>query len=392
LSTIGYTTRYDEPPDLRPAPVHSLVSGGVRLRFAALASCSIRPALLRLLASCAVCVATLPSHAASTDGAVSGGDYRLFVTNESSGDLTVIDARDHRVIATLPLGKRPRGIRASADGSLLFVALSGSPLSPPGVDPATLPPADKAADGIGVIAVSTLSLTKVLRGFSDPEQLAVSRDGTRLYVASEDTGVAVIADARNGKMRATLAVGGEPEGVSLSNDDRYAYVTSEEDHQVAVIDTRSEKLATTFRVGQRPRDIAFSRDGQRAYVSNETDGTVTVVDAVKHQPLRTVKVPGQIARPMGVVVSPDGKVAYTATGRGGTVVAIDTTTFTTRSSEHIGQRPWGIALSPDGRLLYTANGPSNDVSVIDAKSLKLLKKISAGQRPWGVVVVPNSPH
>src|SRR5262245_17718774 len=51
----------------------------------------------------------------------------LYVTNEQSGDLTVIDVPTLKVVATIPLGKRPRGIAASPDGSRLYVALSGSP-------------------------------------------------------------------------------------------------------------------------------------------------------------------------------------------------------------------------------------------------------------------------
>src|SRR5258706_5208147 len=53
--------------------------------------------------------------------------YRVYVTNEQSGDLTVIDGATQQVLATVPLGKRPRGIRLGADGRTLFIALSGSP-------------------------------------------------------------------------------------------------------------------------------------------------------------------------------------------------------------------------------------------------------------------------
>ena len=60
--------------------------------------------------------------------------YRVYVTNESSGDLSVIDGTTLEVIATIPLGKRPRGIHASPDGKTIYVALSGSPSAPPGVD------------------------------------------------------------------------------------------------------------------------------------------------------------------------------------------------------------------------------------------------------------------
>ena len=50
----------------------------------------------------------------------------VYVTNETGGDLSVIDAATNTVVATIPLGKRPRGIVASPDRTLLYVALSGS--------------------------------------------------------------------------------------------------------------------------------------------------------------------------------------------------------------------------------------------------------------------------
>src|SRR6202012_761608 len=110
----------------------------------------------------------------SSPAAESG--YRVFVTNEGSGDLTVIDGRTHEVTATWPLGKRPRGLVAAADQQRLYVALSGSPLAGPGVDEKSLPPADKTADGIGVVDLATGHVERVLVGVSDPEQVAVSPD------------------------------------------------------------------------------------------------------------------------------------------------------------------------------------------------------------------------
>ena len=113
---------------------------------------------------------------------------RLFVTNENGGDISVVDVAAQKVVATIPVGKRPRGIRLSPDGTQLFVALSGSPIAPPGVDESTLPPADKKADGIGVVSVKDLKLERVIRGGSDPEQTRREQRRHALFVANEDIG------------------------------------------------------------------------------------------------------------------------------------------------------------------------------------------------------------
>lgn len=313
--------------------------------------------------------------------------YRVLVTNERSGTLSVIDGITRATVATVPLGKRPRGLKTSPDGKLLYVALSGSPIAGPGVDESKLPPADKGADGIGIVDLATLKLVKVLRGVSDPEQLAVSADGKRLFVASEDTGQAIVLDAADGKVLAKLAVGGEPEGVTLSPDGRHVYVSSEEDHHVAVIETASNRIVATLEVGQRPRFTEFSDDGAQAFVSGENDGTITVIDAKALKVLRTIKLQGALTRPVGMVVSHDGKRLYTVTGRGKNLLELDIATGKVLRTVEVGPRPWGVALSPKGEVLYTANGNSNDVSVVDAATFKVLSRIPAGDSPWGAIVV-----
>src|SRR5262245_45555424 len=98
----------------------------------------------------------------------SENNYRIYVTNERSGDLSVIDAATNEIVATLPLGKRPRGIHASPDRKTIYVALSGSPIAPPGVDESTLPPPDKKADAIGVFDVRENKLARLIPAGSDP--------------------------------------------------------------------------------------------------------------------------------------------------------------------------------------------------------------------------------
>jgi YVTN family beta-propeller protein len=60
--------------------------------------------------------------------------YRIYLTNEASGDLSIIDSATMEVVSTVPLRNRPRGVHASPDGERIYVALSGSPPAPPGVE------------------------------------------------------------------------------------------------------------------------------------------------------------------------------------------------------------------------------------------------------------------
>jgi len=330
------------------------------------------------------CFAFLIVLASPAWSATPNSGYSFYVTNEGSGDLSIIDGASYEVTATVPLGKRPRGIQPAPDGRHIYIALSGSPAAPPGTDESKLPPPDRAADGIGIFDIRTRSLARVLRGVTDPEQLAISADGKQVYVASEDAGKAIMLSTAQGQRLAELDVGGEPEGTSLTPDGRYVYMTSEADHRVSVIDTRTQKVVARIEVGLRPRAIAFSHDGKRAYVSGEADGSITVIDTVRRTVLQTFHFDDKAARPMSIVVARDDRHIFVTTGRGGTVARIDLGPMQLDAEVAVGPRPWGLAISPDGRVLASANGPSNDVSIIDVESFALIKKVAVGKGPWGV--------
>jgi YVTN family beta-propeller protein len=347
----------------------------------------LRPGRLIAVASLVAATVLGTAALATSKPAVSG--YRVLVTNEQAGTLSVLDGATRKLVATVPLGKRPRGLKLSPDGKLLYVALSGSPIAGPGVDASKLPPPDKGADGIGVLDLASMKLLRVLRGVSDPEQLAVSADGKRLFIASEDTGRAIVLDAVTGRQLASLDVGGEPEGVTLSPDGRFVYISSEEDHQISVIDTARNQVVAAFQVGERPRFTEFSDDGALAFVSAENDGTITVADARTHKVVRVIKLEGALTRPVGMAISHDGKLLYTVTGRGKLLLSVDIATGRVLGSVEVGPRPWGVAISPDGKTLFTANGNSNDVTVVDAASMKATGRIAVDAGPWGLIVLPD---
>lgn len=316
------------------------------------------------------------------------GSYRIYVTNESSGDLTVIESTNFSVVANVPLGKRPRGIHASPDGKLIYVALSGSPPAPPGVDEDTLPPPDKNADGIGVFDVATNKFVKMIQGGSDPENFDVSLDGKTLYISNEDVSGVSVLDLASEKIVRTVKIGDEPEGVRITPDGKRVYATSEDDGTVVGIDTATGKKLSSLKVGRRPRNIAFLPDGSRGYVNAENDGTVVLFDTAKNKVVKTLQLgkAGDV-KPMMVLLSSDAGQLFVSTGRAHKVFIIDTVTNEVKSSFEVGQRPWGIALSPDGKTLFTANGPSNDVSVVELATQTVTKKVPAPGSPWGVITI-----
>jgi YVTN family beta-propeller protein len=315
----------------------------------------------------------------------------VYISNEDSHDLTVIDASRDSVVATIEVGTRPRGIKVSPDGRTVYVALSGSPKCPPTMPDAECKKhqADRSKDGVAVVDVVTKRTVKVLKAGLDPETFDVSPDGRRLYVSNEDADSLTIIDLVAGKAMANVAVGKEPEGVTVSPDGKTVWVTGETDNNITSINVEQGK--ETGRIdtrGKRPRAIGILPDGSKAYVTNESSGTVSVIDPRTRKVRRVITLPDG-SRPMGIAVAPDGKRVYVSNGRGGTVTLLDAIGDSIVTTFRVGKRPWGIGLTRDGRKLYTANGPGNDVTVINTETLAVMRTISVGSVPWGVALGPK---
>src|SRR5581483_5963202 len=285
-----------------------------------------------------VVVSLLSAFAARSAG---NGDYEICVSNEKSGDITVLEGGSWKVLATIPVGKRPRGIVASPDGKTVYVALSGTPISgPPALDAKGNPilhkggdddddddkKADKSADGIAVVDLRLKKLLRKIKAGSDPEQFALSKDGTRLYISNEDVGTASILNVATGKVEQIVPVHREPEGVGLTPDGKFFYVTCENDGEIFVVNAQSYEVRAHFNVGGRPRSVDFLPDGSRAFIPSESAGEVHLIDTTKYEVSKTVHLP-KGCRPMCLKVSLDGKKIYVSTGRAGSVCVLDPATL-----------------------------------------------------------------
>jgi YVTN family beta-propeller protein len=330
---------------------------------------------------------------------MSAHGQHAYVSNEDGNSVSVIDTQTAQVVATIDVGKRPRGMKIDRAGARLFVAVSGLPKCPPSVpdEECAKRQRDLSADGIAIIDTASHKVVRVLAAGSDPEQFDLSVDEKRLFVSNEDAGRASVVDIASGKLVASIPVGLEPEGVTVTPDGRWVFVTNESDHAVSVIDARTLKVVRSVSVGQRPRDIAFTPDSRVAYVSGEFDASLYRITLQGDEPAARVLQLRKEARPMAMVLDAKRERLYLSTGRGGTVAVINLAHEPQLLTEvTVGTRPWGIALSADGKNLYTANGPSNDVSIVDTAALRTIKTIPVGRSPWGIVLAPSqgpvSPH
>lgn len=339
----------------------------------------------RVAAAAALLAATLLSSGVAAAPA-GGAPERLYVSDETGGDVVIVDPQRGSVVARIAVGKRPRGIQLSADHQRLYVALSGSPIAGPNVDESKLPPPDRRYDGIGVVDLKLQKLVNTYPSGADPEAFALSHDGKVLYVSNEDVGKLSAVDLIRGTVRATVAVGSEPEGVAVSHDDRIVYVTCETSNSLYVIDAHTMHVLAQIPTEKRPRGIFLGRQSHRGYATDEFGAALTVFSTDDYQVVQTIALGDpKLVRPMGIA-STDGGRLYVTTGRFGALLEVDPGAGRVlRTIEDVGKRPWGVALSRDGEKAYTANGPSGDVSVIDLQSGRVETRIAVGGSPWGVV-------
>lgn len=327
---------------------------------------------------------TMMLHARALENAAPA--FHLYVTNEEAGTVSIIDGVTETVTDTIPVGKRPRGIHLSPDGRSAYVTLSGRPMGGPGVDELTLPPADKKADGIGVIDIALKKVVGKLPSGSDPEQFDITQDGALLIISNEDEAMASILDIQAGKIVAEIPVGEEPEGVKLDSANKFAYITCESSAEIHAVNIQTRTHAGSLKVGPRPRTIVIMPDGAHAYVPSELGAKIYKIALHPLAVEKVIDTPGEQVRPMGTMLSADGKRLFVTTGHAGLVLVVDTDSDTIVKRIPVGKRPWGIVLSPDGKKLYTANGLTNDVTVVSTETYEVLKKIPVGVKPWGIAV------
>jgi PQQ-dependent catabolism-associated beta-propeller protein len=292
-------------------------------------------------------------------------ELRVFVTNEKSNNVTVIEALSGKVLATIAVGQRPRGITASADGRRVFVANSNS-------------------NNVSVIDAASLKVIDSFAAGTDPEGITV--DGrNRLYVANENESALTIIDISKREVIKRHQVGLEPETAVLSPDERWVTVSNESSNDIYFINAETAALAGKVGVPRNPRGMRFSADSRWLYVASEQEPMVSIIDVAERKLIRSIATGGE--RPVDIVMCPDGQRIYVSHGRSEDVRVFDAATWKLLATIPVGPRAWWMAQTPDGRFLYVTVGRANEVVMIDTRSNTIAHRIPAGQLPWGIAIV-----
>jgi YVTN family beta-propeller protein len=176
------------------------------------------------------------------------GRFAIF-TCEFAGGLAKIDFVDHKVVGYLKLsrGGMPQDIRVSPDGKRFYVA-------------------DMMADGVFVIDGDSFKEVGFIATGKGTHGLYPSRDGKKLYVANRGSnrihgpahgpGSVSVVDFATGKVDATWPIpgGGSPDMGNVSADGKELWLSGRYDNVVYVFDTTNGSV-TTIPVGKEPHGL-----------------------------------------------------------------------------------------------------------------------------------------
>ncbi len=193
--------------------------------------------------------------------------------------------------------------------------------------------------------------------YKTPLNLAVTRDGKRLFVACEGSNTVISVDLNREEIVAEVAVGSQPHFVLLSPDERHAYVSNRGSDNVSVIDTETSQVLSTLVVGDEPHEMATDEEGTLLYVANAGTYDVSVIDLVAGEETKRL---AASRGPWGAARSPDGRSVYVTNNlpRYGefrtpamsevTVIETGRSTVTHRYTIPGANLVQGIGFSPDG--------------------------------------------
>ncbi len=294
-----------------------------------------------------------------------------YITNSNfgfGGSVSVLDTATNMVVATVSAGSFPVGVAVTQDGTRVFVTDQSSN---------ALLVIDTATNS--VIATVTVGLGRTPRG------VAVNSAGTRVYVANLGSNSVSVLETVTNTVIATVLVGTRPLGVAVNPAGTRVYVANSGNNIVSVIDADTNVVIAAVSVGLSPQGLVVTPDGKRVYVTNQgsqglrpVPGSVSVLETVTNTVIATVPV-GTIA--LGVAVNPAGTRVYVTNQGSNSVWVLDVASNTVVAVVPVGAGPYGVSVKPDGSAVYVVNNFGDNVSVIDAATNTVTATIAVGSFP-----------
>ncbi|WIM98710.1 hypothetical protein ACTOB_002319 [Actinoplanes oblitus] len=294
-----------------------------------------------------VVVDTINGTGREPEGVVVSPDNRLvYVADQGAKEVFFVGAGDKKV-ASVAVPNTPRFLALSRDGSKLYVSMFEN---------------DFSANALAVIDTAKRSLIKSVKTGPRPFEPAVGADG-RVWLPIHNGARVEIYDGTTLDRVQQISVPPNPHWVDFLPDGTRAFTSDHESSRMSVIDARTGRVLNNVTVGRSPHSVAVTPDGKTVLVTNYDVNTVESYDTTT---LRLIKRYTVGKLPQAVLVSGDGVHAYVVNEGSDTVSVLNLEDKQVSATIKVGDSPRVIALSPDGRKLYVTAGRDGAVTVLKA--------------------------
>jgi YVTN family beta-propeller protein len=331
---------------------------------------SKRLSLTLVIACAVVCAASL--------GARQARRVVIVQTNAAGDNVHLIDPETNKIVGEIGGIEANHGVVAAPDGSRFFIT-------------------DEAEHTLDVVDGRTLKVTTRIPLSDRPNNVAMGRDGRRVYVAivASPGGVDVI-DTTSLQRVKTIPTKGGIHNTFITPDGKFVIAGSIAGRNLTVIDAATDEPVWTLGFDNGVRPIAFetNADGstRRMFVQISDFHGFYVVDFATRREVGRVTLPElpkdkqnwdtlQGSPSHGIGVAPDGKTLWVASKVNHAVYAYAMPDLKLLGGVDVGHHPDWLTFTPDSRRLYVANAGSNSVSVVDIAGRKELTRVAVGQVP-----------
>ncbi len=338
-------------------------------------------ALRTVLTGCATLLFALPI-------ALRAATVRIVQTNAAGDSVMLIDPVSNQVVGQIEGIEVNHGAQPSPDGSRLYIT-------------------DEAESTLDVADLKTLKVIKRIPLTNHPNNVAVSKDGRRVYAAIvAGAGAIDVIDTATLARVKTIRTEGGIHNTYVTPDGRFVVGGSIPGRKITVIDQKTEEIVWTLptRDGVRPMAFETAADGstRRLFAQLSNFNGFIVVDFASHAIVNEIKLPEVAASERvteglqgspahGLAVTPDGKTLCVLSKMNTRIYFYALPDLHLVGETKVGHHPDWVTLTPDGKRAYVANAGSNSVSVIDIAARKEITQIPVGQVPKrnSTAIVPD---
>jgi YVTN family beta-propeller protein len=307
-----------------------------------------------------------------------GVRQKLYVTNSTGDDVSVIDVATNKPLGRIEVGPHPHGIAVPAAQDVIYVTIEGS-------SPGELLAIDPRTDKI----------TRRMPVGPAPNQLAVTPDGKFAYVPVND-GYYEVIDLTQFKIVERIFTGGRPHNTLCSPDGKRMYLAPMgAPKKVTIVEVATHKPVGEIAFSQVVRPVALTRDEKRLFA--EVDGLVGIEMADVAARKMSHRIPAELtdeqkktaSRSHGLGVRPDQKELWECDVEHFEVHVYDITGDQPKqvATVPIGSQVYWLTFTPDGKTCYVSARGAGEVAAVDTESKKVVARLPVGKEPKRLLVV-----